>query len=155
MEHLIYENNLFQQNERVEEFKTEMSENSTNILKEWLWADYKLYNTFNDILTEKLEKYGQNRLINDLKQLRELNAKLKTDCKVRKVDNTDLIGTDFHMSSPLVKGYNLTDKCRLYATSEPTFFNIIRNSQERGKPLPEWQRIRKNLKFKNFFIFAI
>ena len=146
---------LFQQNERVEEYKTEMSENSTNILKDWLWADYKLYSTFNDILTEKLKKYGHNRLIKDLKQLRELNAKLKKDCKVRKMDNTELIGTDFHMSSPMVKGYYVTEKCRLYATSEPSFFNIIRNNQERGKPNPGFVNTRNNLKFKNFFIFAI
>ena len=128
--------NSLQQNQRLDQYKSKMTEESTKILKEWLWADYQIYNTFNSHLTERLKDYGHNRLINDLAHLNELNAKLKKDCQVRQVDNTRLMGTDLHMGSHMVHAYNLTQKCRLYATSEPSFFNIIRTSQEeRAKPL--------------------
>ena len=134
-----------QQNQRLDEFRSKISEESKNILRKWLWADYQIYDTFNSHLTERIKEYGQNRLINDLDTFRQLNTKLKKDCQVQKVDNNKLLGTDLHMGSPMVYAYNLTQECKLYATSEPSFFNIIRTNQE--------QKNSRTLLLNKFFIF--
>lgn len=134
-----------QQNQRLDEFRSKISEETTNILRKWLWADYQIYDTFNSHLTERINEYGQDRMTNDLTTFRQLNTKLKKDCQVQKVDNNQLLGTDLHMGNNMVQAYNVTQECKLYATSEPSFFNIIRTNQEQKNSRP--------LLFNKFFIF--
>ena len=134
-----------QQNQRLDEFRSKISEETTNILRKWLWADYQIYDTFNSHLTERINEYGQDRMTNDLTTFRQLNTKLKKDCQVQKVDNSKLLGTDLHMGNNMVQAYNVTQECKLYATSEPSFFNIIRTNQEQKNSRP--------LLFNKFFIF--
>lgn len=134
-----------QQNQRLDEFRSKISEETTNILRKWLWADYQIYDTFNSHLTERINEYGQDRMTNDLTTFRQLNTKLKKDCQVQKVDNNKLLGTDLHMGNNMVQAYNVTQECKLYATSEPSFFNIIRTNQEQKNSRP--------LLFNKFFIF--
>ena len=73
-----------QQNQRLDEFRSKISEETTNILRKWLWADYQIYDTFNSHLTERINEYGQDRMTNDLTTFRQLNTKLKKDCQVQK-----------------------------------------------------------------------
>ena len=134
-----------QQNQRLDEFRSKISEETTNILRKWLWADYQIYDTFNSHLTERINEYGQDRMTNDLTTFRQLNTKLKKDCQVQKVDNNKLLGTDLHMGNNMAQAYNVTQECKLYATSEPSFFNIIRTNQEQKNSRP--------LLFNKFFIF--
>ena len=134
-----------QQNQRLDEFRSKISEETTNILRKWLWADYQIYDTFNSHLTERINEYGQDRMTNDLTTFRQLNTKLKKDCQVQKVNNNQLLGTDLHMGNNMVQAYNVTQECKLYATSEPSFFNIIRTNQEQKNSRP--------LLFNKFFIF--
>ena len=134
-----------QQNQRLDEFRSKISEETTNILRKWLWADYQIYDTFNSHLTERINEYGQDRMTNDLTTFRQLNTKLKKDCQVQKVNNNQLLGTDLHMGNNMVQAYNVTQECKLYATSEPSFFNIIRTNQE--------QKNSRTLLLNKFFIF--
>ena len=123
-----------QQNQRLDEFRSKISEETTNILRKWLWADYQIYDTFNSHLTERINEYGQDRMTNDLTTFRQLNTKLKKDCQVQKVDNNQLLGTDLHMGNNMVQAYNVTQECKLYATSEPSFSTSSEQIKNRKIP---------------------
>ena len=102
------------------------------ILQYWLDADYQLYNYFVSKLNVQLKEIGKDKLKEELKTLEKMNKILKEKCKIQLVDNTNKDGTNLHMTSDMVKAYDLRKECALYATSEPSFYNIIRKEQEKG-----------------------
>lgn len=118
-------------NERVKGAKPRVKSKTRQILKNWLWADYLLYDHFSakldTILTSVSSKDFRNRLTN----FRATNAQLFADCVLVKGDNKFLHGK-YKMALPIVSGYVVDESkagCDLYAISEPYFFNMIYERQ--------------------------
>ena len=121
----------FKLNERTDESKSQMTERTQRLLKQWLWGDYKLYNYFKSKLLQKIEDFGTELMIKQLRNLNLANEQLHSACHSVYTNNSDLKGTLFHMASNRVKGLSLDSNCALYAISEPNFFRVIRAKQNK------------------------
>jgi len=119
------------QNARKNENKSNISEEARVVLKDWLWADYMLYDNFKKRYEEMADRYGRQDLDKDVARLRKLNQDLKTDCVMEVADNSKLKG-EFRMALDIVQGYVIdTTKpwCSEYARSEPNFSTQVRKQQ--------------------------
>ena len=57
-----------------------MSQESKEILKDWLWADYLLYDYFKERHKVLAEDFGVERLATAVQYLQKLNEEVKTEC---------------------------------------------------------------------------
>jgi hypothetical protein len=122
---------LLQQNERLAEYKvTSITPESRLILQQWMKADYQLYNYFQHKINDEIHQLGLRKVGEDLQRLLDLNDDLINRCNPHFVDNESLRGTPLAMLHPMVKAYNISEKCIQYATSEPSFYAMIQQSQE-------------------------
>ena len=121
----------FRLNERSEHNKkSQMTQETRKRLKEWLWADYKLYNYFKNKLHQLILDYGTIEMKNQVLKLQNLNSQLRNNCHMTEHnDNNDVKGTAFEMVSNDVKSLSLDQNCSLFAISEPYFFKLIRYKQ--------------------------
>ena len=69
-----------QHNARKESFITEMTQESKDILKDWLWADYLLYDYFKERHRVFSKDFGEERLATAVQYLQKQNAEVKTQC---------------------------------------------------------------------------
>ena len=116
-------------NERIPSAKTKMTEDTRKLLKEWLWADYILYNHFKHKLQAKILKIPN--LKPKLNELIIANEEIKAECVLQKGDNSVLSGK-FKMALNIVMGYIVDESkpdCTLYAISEPHFSEMIHKRQ--------------------------
>ena len=121
----------FKLNERTDESKSQMTERTQRLLKQWLWGDYKLYNYFKSKLLQKIQDFGTELMIKQLRNLRLANEQLHSACHSVYTNNSDLKGTLFYMASNRVKGLALDSNCALYAISELNFFRVMRAKQNK------------------------
>jgi hypothetical protein len=125
---------FLQLNERLAEYKvTSITSESRLILQQWMKADYQLYNYFNHKINDEINQLGLRKVGEDLQRLLDSNDKLKNRCNPHFVDNESLKGTKFHMAHHMVKSYNISEKCALYAISEPSFYIMIKKLQRQKK----------------------
>lgn len=118
-------------NERVKGAKPRVLSKTRQILKNWLWADYLLYNHFSAKLDAILTSVSAKDFQNRLRNFRDANQQLFADCVLVKGDNKFLHGK-YKMALPIVSGYVVDESksgCDLYAISEPYFFNMIYERQ--------------------------
>ena len=66
-----------------------MTQESRAILKKWLKADYQLYMHFNDLLDQKIQNIGPEKIQQSVNKLKEMNENLKTDCDVKEKSITN------------------------------------------------------------------
>lgn len=118
-------------NHRKEEAKVELSAESRSALKEWLWADYLLYDHFKAKLQEKMDEFGELEMAISLSRLRRLNQQLRESCVIRETDRENLQG-HFQDNSPVVLGYQVNEDqelCSLAAYTERAFINKLKVAQ--------------------------
>lgn len=118
-------------NARKASSKSNMTSETRDILRQWLWADYQLYDHFYKTFQDAVVRYGQVELQEDVAALRKINQKLMDDCIVEVADNSKLEG-EFRMSQDMVLGYVVNSTkgwCKPFARSETEFSKVIRNVQ--------------------------
>jgi len=128
-------------NARKKSAKEQLSKEARQVLKDWLWADYMLYDFFKKELELKKEIYGQSQLSIKVNELADLNAKLKEDCVLEVVKNTNVLSSDFKPWSKDVLGFKIDESkenCTYYGLAENHFIEHIRNAQTARAQ--EWDR---------------
>ena len=116
-------------NERIPAAKSKMTEKTRKLLKNWLWADYILYDHFKHKLSAKIRNTPPMKP--RLNELIAANEDIKAECVLQKGDNSVLSGK-FKMAVNIVMGYIVDESkpdCTLYAISEPHFSEIIHKRQ--------------------------
>ena len=122
----------FKLNGRKEEVKSKLSENTRNLLKEFLKADYMLYDHFYQIFQSKMKTFGESALGAEVSDLEQANTEISHACSVKTADNAVLKG-DQKWWGPNLVGYNIenstNEDCFLMTMSELVFINRIRKNQ--------------------------
>ena len=124
------------QNKRKGDQRNRLKPETRTALEKWLWADCLLYDHFRSVLDRKLAEFGQDspRTLEDrVYKLRASNRALVRKCVRDQVDNEHGLEGQFKVALNSVVGYRVNKKhfeqCKLYATTEPYFTNILRNKQ--------------------------
>lgn len=102
-------------------------------LKEWLWADFVLYDHFSRKLERRMEEYGIERLKDQVKELRRRNQVLKVRCKAELVSDRSRLPRVFRPAIDTVDGVKVDRKrpeCVPYAVTEMAFSRLLRSKQE-------------------------
>jgi hypothetical protein len=75
------------QNERVAKAKSDITDETRKIMRQWLWADYMLYDHFKAKMDERLRDYDIAQMLARLKRLNRANEWLRKECvKGRVID---------------------------------------------------------------------
>ncbi len=120
-------------NKRVTTAKTEMTSETRALLRQWMWADYLLYEHFVDKFKKRVAEV--DNMQDRVKALRYANDQVKQRCVIVHGDNSVLSGK-FKMALNIVLGYVVDEKkpgCNLYAISEPNFSFMIHERQNRRR----------------------
>ena len=124
------------QNERKSIAKRGMSQHTRKTLKEWLWADYMVYNHFMKKFTDKIddyiERFGNKTFVNQVNQLEMANKQIYSECVVSHTDNEHGLKGQYKMALGNVLGYKISENktwCSLYAIPEPHFTRLLRARQ--------------------------
>ena len=120
-------------NQRKESFKNNITPESREVLKRWLFPDYMLYDYFREKFKAKLEKEA-SYIESHLPKLKLENEKVYSDCVIDKTDNKNGLKGDFRMWSQNSLGYKINEDnfwCRYYAISEMAYTKIIRKLQKK------------------------
>jgi len=121
------------QNVRKSEAKSCMTTETRKILKNWLWADYLLYDHFLAKFQKAKENFGVEKMSKSLKELEELNRGVKDNCVQAQAANNELSG-DYRMYGDTVLGYIIKSSneefCKYYAMGEPHFVSEIYQRQK-------------------------
>ena len=130
----------FKLNARKENKKIPLSAEARAALKEYLAADYKLYDHFKKKFEVQGSSFGARRMEQELDILGLENAKMKQRCGINKVDNDKVTGDNKLWGQGLVAytaGNESQDaECKWFATSEMSFIDHLREVQgERAREL--------------------
>lgn len=109
-----------------------LSDKARETLKDWLWADYKVYNYFKKELELKKQDYGIKRLNEEISYLHDVNAKVKSQCVLEVVKNTTKLSGDFVPWSKDVLGFKIDESkehCKFFGISENHFIDYLRKMQ--------------------------
>ena len=82
----------FKLNGRQDKVKENLNKETRRQLKEFLKADYQLYNHFHKKLVEKLKAFGVEKITEEIQQLEKRKAKISAECSVESVNNEKLHG---------------------------------------------------------------
>ena len=110
-----------------EQYKsTQMTQKSRTILKRWLKADYQLYMHFNDLLDQKIQNIGPEKIQWSVNMLKEMNENLKKDCDIKEKSITKTNSrSPLNMGCGKVTEYDMKQHCTLYATSEKFYIEFL------------------------------
>ena len=124
------------QNERKPSLKRGMSKFSRAKLKEWLWAEYMIYDYFvKKFETQKkqyIDRVGSNVFLQNIRQLQLANKQVYSECVVEQTDNEHGLKGQYKMALGNVLGYKVNENktwCSLYAITEPPFTRLLRARQ--------------------------
>jgi len=109
-----------------------LSDSSRKILKDWLWADYMLYDYFKKELNNKKIAMGVQNVQNGVEELKGLNSKVKADCVLEVVKNTKSLSSDFVPWSKDVLAFKIDEskeRCKYYGISENHFIEHLQDLQ--------------------------
>ena len=121
-----------QLNARKKSKVQKLSQEARDALKSWLWADYMLYDFFKMELDRKKIEYGQDDLKENVNTLMKLNEKLKEECVIDVVDETENLSADFVPWSKDVQGFKINEAkphCKYYGIAENQFIEYLRKLQ--------------------------
>merc|ERR1711997_1222081 len=103
----------FKLNARKESKKVELSDEARSELRKYLASDYRLYDYFQKIFQQKLNKFGKTRMEQELRILRNANNNMKTKC--------GLVAYKTQQESD--------SQCKNFAISEMNFIEELREIQ--------------------------
>ena len=122
----------FKLNARKESKKVELSDEARSELRKYLASDYRLYDHFQKIFQQKLNKFGKSRMEQELRILRNANNNMKTKCGLEAADNDHLEGPNKLWGEGMVayKTQQESDsQCKNFAISEMNFIEELREIQ--------------------------
>jgi len=120
------------QNARKLSKVSKINETARGYLKNWLRAEYKLYDYYVEVLEQKIEEYGREKMTRDVDILRSMNEDLRNECVIEVADKNKLEG-EFKTALDIVEGYIIhPDKpwCAPFARTEPHYTTQLRNKQK-------------------------
>jgi len=127
------------QNARKLSKVSKINETARGYLKNWLRAEYKLYDFYVGELEDKIEEYGREKMTRDVAILRSMNEDLRNECVLEVADKYKLEG-EFKTAIDIVEGYIIhPDKpwCAPFARTEPHYTTQLRDKQKsRAKLYP-------------------
>ena len=82
-------------------------------------------------MIQKIQDFGFEQIAKQTMELQIFNQNLHKNCHSKYGNNSDLKGTLYFMASNRVKGLSLDANCALYAISEPNFFRLLRDKQQK------------------------
>ena len=133
------------QNERKAVVKRGMSNYSRRKLKEWLWAEYMIYDHFMEKFKNQTNEYinrnGNKTFYDEVEKLDNANKQIYSECVVSHTDNEHGLKGQYKMALGNVLGYKVDENkrwCSLYAITEPSFTRLLRSRQ-----FPDEKRRRK------------
>jgi len=119
-------------NARKKSAVEKLSPKSRKILKDWLWADYMLYDYFRKELVRKKTIFGEDRISSRVLRLKELNQKVKSECVLEVVRNTKNLTSDYVPWSKDVLAFKIDESkemCKYFGISENHFIDYLRKLQ--------------------------
>ena len=119
-------------NERKKSRVMKLSRKSRKMLKEWLWADYMLYEYFKKELVRKKTLFGVDKIEKEVYKLKELNRNLSSECVLNVVENTNDLKVEYVHSSQHVLLFKVNESnvmCKYYGITETHFINYLREIQ--------------------------
>ena len=122
----------FKLNARKESKKVDLSDEARSELRKYLASDYRLYDHFQKIFQQKLNKFGKSRMEQELRILRHANLNMKTKCGLEAADNDHIEGPNKLWGEGMVayKTQPKSDsKCKNFAISEMNFIEELREIQ--------------------------
>ena len=124
------------QNERKPISKRGMSAFVRKVLREWLWADYMVYDHFVKKFKNQMNKYilkvGNETFFNQVHELETANKQVYSECVLSHTDNEHGLKGQYKMALGNVLGYKVDENkkwCSLYAITEPSFTRLLRSRQ--------------------------
>jgi len=131
----------FKLNARKESRKTNLSPKARAALKEYLSADFLLYDHFKAQFEKQVDKFGLQRLSHEVSILRHASDHMRSKCDLRKADNDAIVGNNRLHGQGMV-AYTADDsadpQCQLFSISEINFLDKLRDVQtERARKLTE------------------
>jgi len=122
----------FKLNARKESRKTSLSPEARAALKEYLSADYLLYDHFKARFDTEIDKFGLPQLSHELTILRHANDNTRSKCDLKKADNDAITGANRLHGQGMV-AYTADEsadpQCRLFSLSEMNFLDKLRDVQ--------------------------
>ena len=114
--------------------KSEISQESREILKATLWPDYLLYNHFSKLFDEKVQAFGTELIKREYDDLKGAIRKVKDECIETEISNkfvsgkTKLHGKDImqYQTKPRADPF-----CKYYTIKEDIFIDDLRTIQEK------------------------
>ena len=122
----------FKLNARKQSKKVELSDEARSKLRQYLASDYRLYDHFQKIFQQKLNKFGQSRMEQELRILSHANNNMKTKCGLERADNDHVDGPNKLWGQGMVayKTQQESDsQCKNFAISEMNFIEQLREIQ--------------------------
>ena len=120
-------------NVHEESSKSTLSEKAKLKLKEWLKADYKLYDHFARKLKNEIQKIGSSEMSLELEAYRQWNKEAEAKCPLKFLPKSKLPREDRPWGAGVL-GYQVLNKdheCQLMAMQELKFIDMLRNSQKK------------------------
>ncbi len=118
--------------------RSSVSEDALAKLREWLSADYALYGHFARVFQEKVDAFGADRMLSEVRSLRGANEELVSACGFQAVDSA-VLDKEFRPWGTSIAGYKLSagasagaesaSTCRSYALSEMAMLDSVRAAQ--------------------------
>ena len=127
---------FLKQNERKPSLKKGMTDFSRAKLKEWLWAEYMIYDHFVEKFARQKKQYidqvGRKKFFDNVQKLESANKKVYSECVIAQTDNKHGLKGPYKMALDRVLGYKVNENrtwCKFYAISEPYFTSLLREKQ--------------------------
>ena len=119
-------------NARRESTKSVLSDEVREALKDYLKADYQLYNHFSKKFDKLVNGFGKGRMEKELGILGHANDNLKRACSLRPTNNDKLTGENKLWGKGMV-GYTAStdEQCQMFSISELNFIDHLRDLQDK------------------------
>jgi galactose-3-O-sulfotransferase 2 len=131
-------------NAQSERTKSQVSNEGRRRLKQWLSADYKLYQHFNMKFDEKVKQFGLDKMAKEKIKIEKINQDAEEMCVISHVPNQFLKPGDRVYGAGTL-GYNINPnepECEFLAKPEIQFSNLIRNIQTKRAAAAEASKIK-------------
>ena len=119
-------------NARASALVSNLTSESRARLKQWLWADYALYDHFKERLEERKQELGVEKLREGVEELRKRNKEVEQECVVGEVRGGERLAKEFRPRSKDVMGFKVLEErgdCRYFAMAEGPFIDTVRQEQ--------------------------
>ena len=120
---------------------TSLSLSARRHLRQWLWADYLLYDHFTARLEARVLEAGRARVREGVQELARLNMEVREDCLLEEVADRRGLPEHSRPWSRDVIGYRVREErgqCRYLAMAEVHFVDRVREEQQ--DRLDKWRR---------------